>query len=183
MGHLRTHAPVLPILVAFSAHPEALEFGLDWMSQRFGGIASVSSTFDFIQTDYYRDAMGTQLKKILIAANEPMEADELIGWKLASNEAEASLASQKSFPCNRPLNLDPGYLNLSKFVLASTKDHAHRLYLGRGIFAELTLGYRHGSWQPFPWTYPDFRESHYHPFLSECRALYKDVVQHANTDP
>jgi Domain of unknown function (DUF4416) len=177
MGSVKSHAPVLPVLVAFSAYPEALKVALDFIEQRFGRIASVSPQFQFTQTAYYREAMGTHLLKTLIAANTLMEADELIGWKLASNDAEVALSSQERFPCQRPLNLDPGYLNLSKFVLASTKDHAHRLYLGRGIFGELTLSYRHGNWQPLPWTYPDFREPHYHPFLAGCRGIYRNLVQ------
>jgi hypothetical protein len=72
--------------------------------------------------------------------------------------------------CTRPLNLDPGYLELAKLVLASTKDHAHRIYLGQGIHAEVTLQYRQkAGWQPQPWTFPDYRRADYHEFFDRCR--------------
>lgn len=70
---------------------------------------------------------------------------------------------------SRPLNLDPGYLTPAKLVLASTKDHAHRIYLRDGIFAEVTLVYRKGKWQPLEWTYPDYRRDDYQQFFTRCR--------------
>ena len=69
-----------------------------------------------------------------------------------------------------PLNLDPGYISLGKLALASTKDHAHRIYLDRGIYAEVTLHYRRvGGWQPMKWTFPDYRRPDYHAFFDRCR--------------
>jgi hypothetical protein len=75
-------------------------------------------------------------------------------------------------PCpeSRPLNLDPGYLTEAKLVLASTKDRDHRVYLDRGIYAEVTLHYQRGrGWQPRPWTYPDYRSEPYLQFFTRCR--------------
>ncbi len=173
MGHIRPHAQVLPVLVAFSAYPEALAWGIEWARNHWGLIALTSVEFDFVQTDYYQDSMGSGLKKILLAPDQLLEADHLPAMKLATNQAEAELSSGGNYPVARPLNLDPGYLNLSKFVLASTKDHAHRIYVGQGIFAELTLRYQSHGWQPLPWTYPDYREPHYHSFLTDCRGHYR----------
>ena len=72
-----------------------------------------------------------------------------------------------------PLNLDPGYVTLAKLVLASTKDHAHRIYLADCIYAEVTLSYRGGAWQPFEWTYPDYRRADFHVFFTRCRELLR----------
>ena len=69
----------------------------------------------------------------------------------------------------RPLNLDPGYLTLGKLVLASTKDFAHRIYLQRGIYAEVTLIYRHHRWQHHEFTFADYRRVDYQQFFSQCR--------------
>ena len=69
----------------------------------------------------------------------------------------------------RPLNLDPGYITPAKLVLASTKDHAHRIYLRDGIYAEVTLSFRGRKWQPLEWTYPDYRRDDYQRFFTECR--------------
>jgi hypothetical protein len=68
--------------------------------------------------------------------------------------------------------LDPGYLAPGKFVLASTKDHAHRLYLGQGIYGEVTLVFQGGKWLPQEWTYPNYRRGDYHDFLTRCRQRY-----------
>jgi hypothetical protein len=73
----------------------------------------------------------------------------------------------------RPLNLDPGYLTPAKLVLASTKDHAHRIYLSRGIYAEVTLFYKDRHWQPREWTFPDYRRADYQEFFSQCRAYLR----------
>jgi hypothetical protein len=71
------------------------------------------------------------------------------------------------------LNLDPGYITLAKLVLASTKDHSHRIYLGRRIYGEITLGFRAGAWQPGEWTYPDYRRADFQRFFVECRDYLK----------
>ena len=69
----------------------------------------------------------------------------------------------------RPLNLDPGYITDSKLVLASTKNHAHRIYLAEGIFAEITLRFQGGQWRPWEWTYPDYRRADFQQFFTDCR--------------
>jgi Domain of unknown function (DUF4416) len=73
---------------------------------------------------------------------------------------------------DRKLNLDPGLLNLSRFVLATTKDHAHRIPLRDGIYAEVTLVFAHGEFRPLPWTYPDFRSEPVRAALKEIRGRY-----------
>src|SRR5262249_42219216 len=90
---------------------------------------------------------------------------------LSANRMETEAARSGRFPQVRPINVDPGYLTLSKLVLASTKDHAHRIHLGRGIHAEVTLAYRDGAWRAQPWTYPDFRSERYRRWLLEAREM------------
>jgi hypothetical protein len=91
--------------------------------------------------------------------------------KRQTNDWELEYARQGGHAEPRPLNLDPGYLTLAKLVLASTKDHAHRLYLARGIYAEVTLSYKDRQWQPHPWTFPDYRRVDYQAFFDRCRNL------------
>ena len=73
----------------------------------------------------------------------------------------------------RPMNLDPGYIAPSRLVLASMKDFSHRIYLGRGVYGEVTLMYRKGLWEALPWTFPDFASGRYDGFLSEARGLLR----------
>jgi len=73
----------------------------------------------------------------------------------------------------RRVNLDPGYITLSKLVLATSKDYSHRVYLGAGIYAETTLRFEGGRWAPWPWTYPDYADCRYHKFFEQVREGYK----------
>ena len=86
----------------------------------------------------------------------PFDPAELVAIKLETNRWEEEYIAQGEHAEPRPLNLDPGYLTLGKLVLASTKDFAHRIYLNRGIYAEITLYYRHHRWQDHPFTFADY---------------------------
>jgi hypothetical protein len=113
--------------------------------------------------------MGQGLKKQFFAFERLVDPERLASVKRRTNEWEAEYAALGSHSEPRPLNLDPGYITSAKLVLASTKDHAHRLYLGEGIYAELTLSYRKRAWQPLEWTYPDYRRDDYQRFFSASR--------------
>ena len=75
---------------------------------------------------------------------------------------------------SRPVNIDPGYVDLSKLVLATTKDAGHRIYLGHGMYAEVTLRHVHGGWETLPWTYPDYTKAEYHDFFTQVRRLLRE---------
>ena len=97
--------------------------------------------------------------------------------KRRTNEMEKELAASGRFPEVRPLNLDPGILTLGKFLLATTKDQAHRVYLRDGIFAEVTLRYHAGAFEPWPWTYADYREPAVRDFLRSARDFYRQRLR------
>ncbi len=126
--------------------------------------------------------MGPALKKCFWALEPPVDPACLPQRKLAANLWESEYAAESEHPDSRPLNIDPGYLTLAKLVLASTKDHAHRLYLGHGIFAEVTLVYRDRRWQPREWTFPDYRRADYQAFFAECRERLKLAATQAPKD-
>jgi hypothetical protein len=113
--------------------------------------------------------MGVGLKKQFFAFERLIDPAALADIKGQTNEWEAAYAALGKHAEPRPLNLDPGYITAAKLVLASTKDHAHRIYLHDGIYAEVTLVFRHRQWQPLEWTYPDYRRDDYHRFFSACR--------------
>lgn len=169
MGEAVGHRPVLPLLVAFSGDASALDWARQQASAAWGPAALESPTFDFAETDYYDASMGPGLLLRIVAFERGMTPDELVERKLATNAWERAYAQGGACAHARPLNLDPGYLTTAKLVLASTKDHSHRLYLGRGIFGEVTLHFTGGAWQPRPWTYPNYRRADYHQFFVECR--------------
>jgi hypothetical protein len=173
MGDVHSPAPVLPILAAFSQYDEALDWGRQRAIAALGEIVLESPRFDFRQTDYYAATMGDGLKKCFWVFAPPRDPAELVNWKLSANDWEAEYARYARHPEPRPLNLDPGYLTLAKLVLASTKDHAHRMYLGRGIYAEVTLYFKDGRWQHRDWTFPDYRRADYQEFFTAARQYFR----------
>jgi hypothetical protein len=173
MGQPTPPSPALFILAAFSRHEEALRWGREKAAAAWGPVALESPAFEFSETDYYQTAMGIGLKKQFFAFERLADPATLVDFKLQSNAWEAEYVALDRHEEQRPLNLDPGYITLAKLVLASTKDHAHRLYLGRGIYGEITLHYRTGGWQASEWTYPDYRRDDFQRFFLDCRQELK----------
>jgi hypothetical protein len=134
----------------------------------FGPLDLVSPWFPFEYTRYYEREMGAPLWRRM-AAFKPLVAQErLAEIKLATNAIEHS----RSVDGRRPVNIDPGYLLLERFVLASGKNYAHRIHVGRGIYADLTLVFQRGEFRALPWTYPDYADHPLRRFLSTVRQKY-----------
>ena len=169
MGAITESKPVLLLLGAFSRHDAALDWARQTAEANWGPIALTSEVFSFDDTTYYEKTMGAGLKKMFIAFEQMIDPTQLIDIKIRTNNFEEQYRAENDHPEPRPLNLDPGYVTEAKLVLATTKDRDHRLYLGRGIFAEVTLHYYRGIWTPHPWTYPDYQSAGYHQFFTECR--------------
>ncbi|MBM4067449.1 MAG: DUF4416 family protein [Planctomycetes bacterium] len=179
MGHLRQTVPSMLVVAAFSRHAEALAWATDKLTAEFGPIALASDDFSFHHTTYYEATMGPGLRKRFLAFASLVEPDVLPELKHRTNTLEAELAGSGKYLEPRPLNLDPGLLQLGKFLLASTKDQGHRIYLRDGIFAEITLRYQEGAYHPWPWTYADYREPALHEFLLRAREEYRQRLGRA----
>ncbi len=173
MGQAHLPPPNLLIIAAFSRHEAALRWAGERLPTLFGPIARTSPDFSFNQTRYYESAMGSGLRKRFLVFQDLIPADQLADIKLRTNELEQELTTSKSWPESRPLNLDPGILSLGKFMLATTKDQAHRIYLRAGIYAETTLRFQDHAFQPWPWTYADYRQPEVLAFLGEARDYYR----------
>ncbi len=170
MGTISTPQPVLRLVAIVSRYDEALAWSRETIETTFGPTALVSDPFAFDDTDYYAREMGEGLKKQFVVSAEPIDPGELVRLKHATNAWETEYAEANSHPEPRPLNLDPGYISLSKLVLASTKNHSHRIYLSQGIYAEVTLGYaRSTGWVAQQWTYPDYQRADFQAFFTKCR--------------
>jgi len=169
MGDVTQRESVLLITAAFSRYEAALNWARERATAEWGSIAMASPVFAFAETGYYDATMGPGLKKCFWAFERLIDPVTLPELKLASNLWEEEYARLGRHPEPRPLNLDPGYITPAKVVLASTKDHAHRLYLARGIYAEVTLYYKDRGWQHRDWTFPDYRRADYQQFFTECR--------------
>jgi hypothetical protein len=169
MGDIHDPLPVLLIIAASSRHEDAIVRAKEWATGNIGTIEMCSESFEFTETDYNEATMGPNLKKQFIAFRQLVDPASLATIKCRTNRWELEYAQLGGHPEPRPLNLDPGYITPAKLVLASTKDHAHRIYLRDGIYAEITLSYRKRKWQPLEWTYPDYLRDDYHQFFTRCR--------------
>jgi hypothetical protein len=179
MGVPREPTYSLLVIACFSRHLDALQWAVEQLVPRYGTVLLTSPDFSFHHTKYYDKTMGTGLVKRLLVFEPIVYGDCLPEVKRFTIGLEEKLAASGRFPEVRPLNLDPGLLQLGKFLLASTKDQVHRIELRDGIFAEITLRYdsKTKSFDVWPWTYADYREPAVLGFLNDARGhLYERVV-------
>ena len=144
------------------------------VKREFGEIDLRSECWPFEATDYYRDELGDDILRQFVSFEALISQDRLAEIKRTTNDLEQCFCDDLAVASTaRPVNIDPGVITLAKLVLATTKDHAHRIYLGQGIHAEVTLRYVDGKWTPWPWTYPDYAASTYHPFFDQVREMLR----------
>jgi len=117
--------------------------------------------------------MGKPIFRTFLSFARLIQPEDLVEIKLTTNQIEEELACEGK----RRVNLDPGYMQLGKFVLATTKDQMHRLYIGKGIYEEVTLHYQKKSWQPWSWTYPDYASDQYREILLAIRMIYYEQLK------
>lgn len=168
------------LVAAFSRYQAALDWAKQRVEQSWGSILLQSPLYDFAETAYYETEMGANLRKQFFLLDGDFDPAQLVEKKLTANAWEAEYAATAGHAERRPLNLDPGYITLGKLVLASTKDFVHRVYLDQGIYAEVTLFFKHNRWQHHDFTFPDYRRADYHQFFSQCRQLLKQRI-HSRT--
>ena len=191
MGERHEQQPPVQLFFALMAgKEELLEKCERDLAALYGEIAVRSEIFPFDPfTDYYAKEFGAGLVKRIVSVVPLIGAEDLVAVKIRTNELERDFAREvaRTLETRRPeiqngaenppraVNIDPGYLNLSKVVLASTKDHWHRLYVGREIFEEITLTYRRkeGSYAALAWTYPDYSAPERLAFFGRLRERYR----------
>jgi len=133
------------------------------------GIDYESPLLVFDKTRYYEREMGPELRRRFYAFSRLIAPEELVALKHRAQAVEAAFRVGGK----RRVNIDPGYLSLAKLVLATTKDNVHRIYLGDGVYAEVTLYFRKGHFHPWPWTYPDYASPEYRAIFARIRELYR----------
>ncbi len=139
------------------------------LEERFGPVDFLSELLRFDYTDYYRREFGTGLKRRLLSFERLADPGTLAQTKLYTNGLEEEYLTGDG---RRMVNIDPGYISPERFVLATCKNFAHRIYLGDGVYADLTLIYRGGDYRPLEWTYPDYREGYMRDILKRIRNKY-----------
>jgi hypothetical protein len=169
MWDLRNPQSVKLIIGILAADKTALAAAVKAISKSFGVIDLTSDVWQFTQTDYYKDELGSNALRQFVSIENLIDPGKLAQIKHDTNSLEQQLADSLKLSLPRPVNLDPGFIEPSKLILASTKNFSHRIYIGNKMFAEVTLMYEKGSWRHFEYTFPDYRQSCYQDFLSKVR--------------
>lgn len=170
MAQAKVPGPVLFLTGVLAADMDSLQATRALIEQRWGPILAASPVWPFDHSSYYREQTGGSILRMFFAFAGPFQRELLSERKRQSNDFELELAAARGGAGpQRPVNLDPGYLAPEKLVLASCKNFAHRIYIGSGVFAEVTLLYRHNRFEALEWTFPDYASGRYFPFFTELR--------------
>jgi len=127
------------------------------------------------EAKFYEAEMGASLWRGFWSLQSLRSPEELAAGKVQAQTIEDKFRNLVSG--GRRVNLDPGYLDTLKIVLASTKNAKQRIYLMSGIYAEATLFYHHGAFHGLPYTYPDYLMPQATEFLNRVRSTYVEQLR------
>ena len=175
MGEIRKHPPVKLIIGMIAVDASLFAPVEEPLSQRLGNIDFRSDVIPFDYTDYYTKEMGSDLTRKFVSFEKLIKPEEMVEIKYFTNDLEKEFL----YPDTelRRINLDPGYVSAAKLVLASTKDHIHRIHLRDGIYAEITLRMEKNTFRSWQWTYPDYRSEKYIGIFNEIRRIYMEQLR------
>ncbi len=160
--------PVKPVISLLLAREDLGPAVMARLLDYFGPPDLVGPSWPFAATDYYAPEMGASLCRRLASFLHLADPARLADWKVLTNRIEADV----TLGGRRTVNLDPGYLARERLVLATGKNFSHRLYLGRGIYGDLTLMHSGGELTPLPWTFPDYASGELRAWLAMVRRKY-----------
>ncbi len=171
-ARLRRKPMPIKIFCGLIGSETAIEKVESKLCEHFGKIEVRSQILRFDVTDYYKEEMGEDLYRRWIAFVGLRERAFL---PLAKHIAIV-IENELRISGKRTVNIDPGYVDNAQVVLATTKNYAHRLYIGMGYFAEVTLIFRNHRFHPLDWTYPDYRSEEALSFFTKVREIYHKEV-------
>lgn len=171
MGKVKDPLAVKLVVGMISGEESLFEQAEKKLREKFGSLDFRSSLLPFDCTNYYRKKMQIDLKRKFISFSSLIDPAKIVEIKLFTNQLEQNFLYPHSR--QRRLNIDPGYITLAKLVLATSKNFQHRIYLQKGIYAEITLRYKRGKgFTYWEWTYPDYRSKEYIEIFNHLREIY-----------
>lgn len=176
MSHLIEPKPVKIIFSVIINDKGNTDFIKKEIENSFGPIDYESERIGFDKTSYYSEEMGAYLYRKIYSIKELIKREELVGIKIKSNDIEL----RTSINGKRIYNIDPGYLATEHFVLSTGKGYAHRPYLGKGVYADLTLIYKDKKFNNLEWTYPDYKTPGIQEILNNIRKIYIENLKEVN---
>ena len=176
MGKVRIPNKVL-LMTAVCCNSENMEqIAVEKLTGLFGPVEDRTSPFNFSHTHYYQEEMGNDLTKFYLTFTHLIDPSQIADIKLATNTIEDELSLSGS----RNVNLDPGYIEVPKLVLATTKNFSHRVYINKGIYGDVQLYWQAGTFHANPWTYPDYVVPANLAFFNQQRQRYFKRIQEEN---
>ncbi|MGE5173567.1 MAG: DUF4416 family protein [Betaproteobacteria bacterium] len=171
MGEIHPPLPVKLFIGMLSSEPALFDTCSEILQGDYGPLEDESGLLPWDNTDYYREEMGTGILRKFLFFKRIIDPGKLSSIKILTNILEKNYAVRDGQSYRRRVNLDPGYVTEAKVVLATTKDFAHRIYIGEGIYAEATLRYstKERKFAPFEHTYPDYRTEAYLALFNSAR--------------
>lgn len=173
MSRLRTPKPVKPMIAVFSADRAKLAAAVRRAEEIIGRIDYASLEFLFDHTGYYHAEMGEPLYKRFFSSETLIDPAGLADIKIRCTALETEWTEGGK----RSVNIDPGYVSAERVVLTTGKNYAHRIYLGGGVYADLTLIYEKGGFRTLPWTYPDYAAPETQAAMLDIRKKYLDQLR------
>jgi len=173
MSHPHPPEKVRLFASLFSPDRDVIDRAMVQLSEICGTVEWVSPEMFFDRTRYYAREMGWPLYRRFISFEELIPPEALVEVKLATNAIENGSLVQG----NRRINIDPGYISLERLVLATGKNYIHRIYLTKGIFADLTLVFKRGSFRPLEWTYKDYSAPEMIAVFNQLRSAYMEKLR------
>lgn len=168
MSKLTEPPPVLLFTAFIFRETSTLDSCITMLRDNYGPLAFESRILDFGHSDYYTPEMGNNLKRMVIGFKNLIERDRLVEIKIFTNLLEEQFSTEG----NRSVNIDPGYIAGEHLILATGKGFYHRPYLGKGVYADLTLVYQQNGFRSLEWTYPDYASEEMIGFFIEMRKIY-----------
>jgi hypothetical protein len=169
MGKPRVPDPALLFVGVLYREEESLSRSKEKLYGSFGESVLESPPMPWDFSRHYLSELGSPLLRSFVFFRDTISPETLCDIKLVTNALEADLSTEGK----RSVNLDPGYLTPYNVVLASTKNYAHRIYIGKGIYAEVTLLYRDGKYRPHVFTYRDYASDEYAELFARVRTFLK----------
>jgi len=177
MWKLNDPKPVKLIIGILASNYQCLHTAAESLSDKLGKVDLSSEVWPFDQTDYYKEQTGPRILRQFVSIKRLIEPGILAKIKHKTNKLEQKLAKKLALPLTRPVNLDPGIIEPSKLILATTKNYSHRIYIGKKMYAEVTLIFDKGGWRPQAYTYPDYRQQCYFDFFDKVRTRLMEQLK------